>query len=131
MTDENNDDEAERRPMIEWIVGAISAVLVICLVVYLVNHAIFAADSPPELRVTIESVLPGDDMTTVAVAVANGGDQAAAAVKVIAVGLDAEIVREIEFDFVAAHSVRRGALTFPGRVDDGQLRIEVGGYVEP
>jgi len=119
------------RPMIEWVVGTVSAVLVIGLVGYLVQHALFSDDSPPDLRVTIESVSPADDTTTIAIVVANEGDEAAASVRVIAAGPDGGSSREIEFDFIAAHSIRRGALVFPGAVAESDLRIEVGGYVEP
>ncbi len=131
MNDGGRDGGGNGRPMIEWAVGAVSAALVICLVGYLVQQAVSGDGRPADLRVSIEHVLQHGGTTTVAVAVSNGGDEAAAAVRVIAAGPDEAVAREIEFDYIAAHAVRRGAFVFPGAVGENDLRVEIGGYVEP
>lgn len=131
-----NDDAAQpapQRPLIEWIVGGLSALLVVGLAAYLAFTAVFHDVRPPDLRATIERVEPSGGGTQVHVKIANHGDKAASAVIVRARALrDGESdTTEIEFDYVAGHSVRRGAFIFPQPISLSDLGIEVGGYVEP
>ena len=118
------------RPALEWVVGAVSAVLVSCLVLYLGYQAAFGDDRPAELLVSVEQVRHGDGTTTVKVAVSNRGDEAAAAVAVLATGADAS-PRRIELDYVASHATRRAAFVFPGTVAVEDVTVEIGGYAEP
>ena len=78
----NQNDDAQRdidKPMIEWIVGGISAAIVAVLLGFLVYEALFADSLPPSLTATIEALESTDEGTVVRVAVTNGGDKAAAA----------------------------------------------------
>lgn len=134
----NQNDDAQRdidKPMIEWIVGGISAAIVAVLLGFLVYEALFADSLPPSLTATIEALEPTDEGTVVRVAVTNGGDKAAAAVQVqcIVVGREgAEANREIELDYVAGHGVRRGAFIFAERLDPQlPIEVEIVGYTEP
>ena len=66
------------------------------------------------------------DENIATVDVANHGDRAASAVTVLAEGQ-----RVVEFDYVAAHSIRRGAVGLPGGWSAGDPSIGIGGFAEP
>ena len=125
----------DERPMIEWIFGALSALVVAGLLAFLAYKAITSTNTPPRLSVVIESLEPAGSATLVVVAVTNDGDKAAAQV-----GLQATLARdgadaapnEISFDFIAAGAIRRGAFLIdspPFNKDD--LRVTIHGFVEP
>lgn len=126
---------AAARPVIEWIAGAISALVIVALVAFLVHRALFRDAVPPQLSATIEKIERIEGGTLVTVAVANGGDEAAAGVRVHASRRDAgrdAMLRQIEFDYVAGHAVRRGAFLFPdAQLAPGDLEIRIGGFIEP
>ena len=123
------------RPAVEWITGALSCLMVVTLIAFLLFQALFRDARPPDLSVVVEGVERTENSTMVWIAVANGGDDTAAAVTVQATrkgASDPGAQREIEFDYVAGHAVRRGAFVFPDaeiRPDD--LDVEIGGFVEP
>lgn len=122
------------RPVVEWAFGAVSAVLVAGLIVHLGYQALFGDARPAALLVAVERIDRLEGASAVMVAIANRGDEAAAAVTVHASAPDASggvARKQIEFDYVAAHAVRRGVFLFPGDVAADDLRVEVGGYVEP
>lgn len=124
----------EPTPLIEWVVGALSAVLVAGLVLYLGYEALFADDRPAQLEVAIERIDVVDNGAVVTIAVANRGDKAASAVTVNASAPDDEgnaFQKQVEFDFIAANAVERGAFLFPHSVAADDLNIEIGGYSEP
>ena len=123
-----SDDKADR-PLIEWVFGAISGVLVAALLLFLAYEALLATAQPPELVITMENAQVGDNATTVTVAAANRGDEAAAGVIVYAAHDGAR--KQIEFDYIAAHAVRRGVFVFPAGIPVEQLVLEVGGFTEP
>lgn len=122
------------RPAVEWIFGSVSAAIVVGLVLFLGYQALFGDTRPPELLVSIDRIDRFDNGTSVIVSVANRGDEAAAAVTVSASASDASgraSQKQIEFDHIAAHAVRRGAFVFPGPVSSDALQLEIGGYTEP
>jgi len=124
-----------KRPLIEWIFGAVSAGLVVALVGFLAWEAVFAGSRPPELVLELTSVEPAGNGTTVKIAIANRGDEAASAVIVQASAQDASggepLQKQIEFDYVPGHGTRYGAFIMPGKVAAEGIRIEIGGYAEP
>ena len=134
MTDQNTAD-SNRRPVLEWIVGAGSALLVCAIIVYLGHEALFGDTDPPELNATIDKVQRVSGHTLILVAVSNVGDQAAAEVVVGATveGEQAETdQKEISFDYVASHSVRRGAFLLSGsNVNADDVHLAIQGYVKP
>jgi len=134
MTSGTQDRSDEGRPAIEWVVGAVSAILVACLILYLGYQALFGETRPPDLLPTVERIDQFNNGTVVMLAVANRGDEAAAAVTVFASASDASgraLRKQIEFDYIAAHAVRRGAFVFPGPISSDALDLEIGGYTEP
>lgn len=123
------------RPAFEWIVGSIAAVVVCALLSFLGYEALFGDARPPDLVTSIERLEEVEGGTLVVVAVANRGDQAAAEVGVEATvqGSGPEAIRkEIRFDYVASHAVRRGAFVVEGtEVGATDVELRVHGYVEP
>lgn len=123
------------RPALEWIVGIISAIVVVAILAFLSYEALFGDARPPDLVATIDEVQSVDGATLVFVTLANRGDQAAAEIAVEATvdGEGSELTRrEIRFDYIAARAERRGAFVLEGRavgLDD--LRIQIHGFVEP
>lgn len=122
------------RPAIEWVFGSASAVLVAALILFLGHQALFADARPPDLLVTVERIDRLRDGSAVTIAVANRGDETAAAVTVSASASAAAggvSRKRIEFDYVAAHALRRGVFLFPQAVAAPDLLVEVDSYVEP
>src|SRR5690606_25511132 len=110
--------DLQSRPMIEWIFGAVSALLVAGVIGFLAFEALFGDSRPPDLDVSIERIDKSAGGTLILVAVTNTGDKAAADVGIQArvSGPDGNAeLREIRFDFVAAHSVRHGAFLVQGQ----------------
>jgi uncharacterized protein (TIGR02588 family) len=130
----NGTDQAvPQRPYIEWAVGLLSATLVICLATYLLYEAAFGTVMPADVRVTVESIEATDGGINARIAVRNHGDKAAAGIVVRAtlMAADGPDTRQIEFDYVAGQSVRYGAIVLPQETSASDLRIDIGGYVEP
>lgn len=135
MTHKGNRPSDTARPAVEWIVGALSCVMVVTLIAFLLYQALFHDGRPPDLSIVIEAVEQTGSGTVVRVAVANAGDEAAAGVRVYAARTDApdhQMRNEIEFDYVAGHAVRRGAFVFrDATIRPDSLDVEIGGFVEP
>jgi len=134
MTTDTQERTQEARPLVEWIFGGVSAVIVAGLVLFLGYQALFGEARPAELHVAIERIDRLQNGTAIIVAVANTGDKAASAVIVHASAPDASggmSQRQIEFDYVGANAVRRGAFVFTDPVAPDALGLEIGGYTEP
>ncbi|MCV0397235.1 MAG: hypothetical protein K5872_14845 [Rhizobiaceae bacterium] len=131
----NEGKDRNGRPVLEWIVGVTSAIVVCAIVAFLAYEALFGDMRPPDLAATIDRVEEVGDGTLVVIAVSNRGDQAAAEVVVEATleGGDPEASgKEVRFDYVASHAVRRGAFVIEGQaVKGGDVRLQVHGYAEP
>lgn len=122
------------RPLAEWVVGALSAIVAAVVVAFLLYQAAFGDARPPDLAVAIEGVDRAGNGTTVRIAVTNSGDEAAAGVAVQASLNNAQgdaVQRDLTFDYVAGHAVRRGAFVLPGNAAPDDLTVEITGYVEP
>lgn len=120
---------------LEWVIGGISGILILVMVVYLGYRALAADGRPPNFTATVENIERVDALFHVDVAVTNLGDETAAGLIVQAVlAEDGAVIEtgEIQFDYLAAGSTRRGAFVFrndPARI--GALRLFVLGYTEP
>lgn len=128
-------NDSKTRPLIEWIFGGISAAIVAMVILYLGYEAVFGDSEPPDFAVTIDRLEEVESGTLVMVTVANKGDRSAAEITVQA-GIAPDGVepstKEIRFDFIAAHSMRKGAfIVEDGPVDEESLTFTVQGYVEP
>lgn len=120
-----------RRPVAEWAFAVLSGVLVLGLVAFLGREAVVGGTRSADIVVSIDKIEQVHSGTVVMVTVANRGDKAAASVTVNAsLASSSAPDKQIEFDYIAAHAVRRGAFLFPHPVTRAVLDIQVGGYTE-
>ena len=123
------------RPMIEWIFGGASAILIAGVMVFLAFEAAFGDKEPPDLAVTIDRLEKVSSGTLVMVTVTNRGDNAAAEVGVettLTMSGEVPVRKQIRFDYVAAHAVRRGAFIVEGRIEEANdIEVTIHGFVEP
>ncbi|MBI1621021.1 hypothetical protein [Aquamicrobium zhengzhouense] len=134
MPDTPEERPNENRPLIEWIFGAASAILVTALIAFLAHEAMFAGNIPPNLVAQIVEVEPLDTGTSVKFALSNRGDEAASAVTLVlsVPGTEVEAMQKsIEFDYVPGHAIRQGAFIVPGDVAAKDIAIDISGYAEP
>jgi uncharacterized protein (TIGR02588 family) len=123
--------KAER---IEWIIGGVSAAVVVAMIGFILYQALAVAVLRPELSVVAEGVVPTAGGFMVEFRAVNGGDATAAAVKVegrLSSGERTVEAREVTLDYVPRRSEQKGGLIF--RNDPRQYRLEMDaqGYMEP
>ena len=118
----------------EWVAAAVSTVLVLAVVGYLLYDAVARPQTPPSVQVRADTVLQADGLWLVRFRATNHGHQTAAGLKV-----EGELMRadssvetsEAVLDYVPGRSVRHGGLFF--RHDPRAYRLELRalGYQEP
>lgn len=127
--------DRDKRPTLEWVVGVVSAVIVAGILAFLGREAVFGDRRPPNLVAAVDRIEAVEGGTLIMIVLSNSGDQAAAEVAVEATidSTDAEpLQKEISFDYVASHSVRRGAFMVEGPAPSAaDIRLNVHGYVQP
>lgn len=134
-TAKHDQQEKDDPHPIEWVIGAISTVLVLSVLGYLCFRGLAGDSRPPEFAAKVESVELAGDFFHVTVSIANTGDETAAGVILeAALGAEGEAGRErgeIAFDYLPAGSKRRGSFVFRNDPSRGELRLSVLGYTEP
>lgn len=132
---DRHDDRTNDRPKIEWVCGAASAILIVGVIAFLAFEAAFGDGKPPDLAATIERLEDIGNGTLVWVSVTNSGGEAAADVGVEAVVATAGAAparKQLRFDYIAAHAVRRGAFLVQDRgVAAKDLQVTIHGFSEP
>lgn len=126
-------DDSET-PLSEWVVAAVGLVLVVTSLGYLAYEAVAGHPSPPDIIVQSEQVVPMTESYLLKIAVTNKGGQTVANLRVkgrLVNGPGSGEENETTFDYVPAHSTRKGGLLF--RQDPRASRVELGagGYQEP
>lgn len=121
--------EFQRRPMVEWVIGALSAVMVLALLGFLAIEGIARAPGEPRFRVEILAIEQAAEGIAARIEVINEGEAAAAAVTVEGTTASGQHA-SIQFDYIAGHGRRRGVLYFPDGNGAG-LEIHVSGHVMP
>lgn len=115
---------------VEWLMAAVSTVLVAALLGWLVFDALRYRSSPPAFALTVLSVLPQENGYRVAFSLRNTSLSTAAGVTVrgdLAGGESADVT----FDYVASESAETGALFFRDDPRAGGLSLSVTGYTDP
>jgi uncharacterized protein (TIGR02588 family) len=121
-------------PMLEWIVGAIGALLVGGTIAFLVYHALARDETAPDVRVVEHRVLALEDRYLVQFRAFNQGGSAAAELTIEGelTGPDGSAeTSEAVLDYVPARSSREGGLWFSGDPRAGRLTLRATGYAEP
>ena len=133
--DHGAEGESERTPLLEWVAGAIGAILTLTLIGVLGWQAwTNPGDVPPEVTVRLEEVLPAGAGFVARIAGVNASPETAAAVEVEGVlSRDGEVVETARatLDYVPGHSEKRGGLFFAEDPREGDLRLRALGYQEP
>ena len=119
---------------IEWIVGGISAVIVLSVILFLLYQAVSKEEVTPNLTINIEQIQATGGVHHVEFRITNNGDATAAGVLVqgrLSGGGQVVEEREVTFDFVPGGSEARAALIFMNDPADHDLEIVPSGYREP
>ncbi|RCS25112.1 TIGR02588 family protein [Phyllobacterium salinisoli] len=119
---------------VEWIVGAISMLIISGLLGFLLYDAIFAPSEPPRFTYDIGKTKRTDGTFRIPVAITNRGTETAAGVHLRGtLERNGAVVEtsEIEFDYVPRNSMRDGVLFFSADPDTAHLRLMVVGYDNP
>lgn len=120
-------------PIVEWIIGAIGALLTLAAIAYLVNEGWRGDQRPPVIAVTVTDIEQIRTGYRVRVKAHNEGGEAAGRVRIVGrltTGGEDEIA-ETELDYVPAHSDRSAGLFFRGDPRVGQLELRATGYEVP
>jgi uncharacterized protein (TIGR02588 family) len=118
----------------EGVAAAVSTLLVLGVVGYLLYDAVARPHTPPALTVQADTVLKAGGLWLVEFSAENRGHNTAAAVKIegeLKQGEQTVEASEAVLDYVPGESVRRGGLFF--RADPRAYRLELRalGYQEP
>lgn len=135
-------DEERRRPSehhdgtspLEWAVAAVSALVVLVLVGFLLYEALGEAPTPPDVRVTATAVRALEGGHLVEFDATNRGETTAARVEVEGTlrrgGATVESA-SATLDYVPAAGTRRGGLYFSEDPRGHALELRARGYARP
>jgi uncharacterized protein (TIGR02588 family) len=121
-------------PVLEWVVGALGALLLAGTIGFLVWHALGRDDAPPDVRVAVEGVLELQNGYLVQFRAMNEGGSAAAQLVIEGelAGQDGPIeTSEATLDYLPPHSDRQGGLFFDRDPRELDLRLRAKGYAKP
>jgi uncharacterized protein (TIGR02588 family) len=119
---------ADRATKLQWVIAAVSSVLVLLLVGSLVLDAITQSGGEPVLRAQVMSVNEDRDGYAV-VEVRNDGRATAASVEIE--GIAGPLRARAVLDYSPAHSTQEVTLVFPEAVASGQVEVRILGFAEP
>ncbi len=111
---------------LEWIVFALSLVLVAGTFGYLIREVLTTGESPPDVVAMLGEPRPGNGGFMVPVLVTNRGGQSAEAVQIaVTLELPAGATHEsaLHIAHVPREANRRGWVTFPADPRSGTLRV--------
>jgi len=118
----------------EWIAAAVSTVLVLAVVGYLLYDAVVRPQTPPAVEVRADTVLRSGGVWLVEFSARNRGHRTAAAVQVrgeLMEGGRTVETSEAVLDYVPGESVRRGGLYFRADPRAYRLQLRALGYQDP
>lgn len=126
----------EETPLSEWIVAGISTLLVLGAVAFLLYDAIKSPATMPDIRVAVDSVVPGRASFIAHFTAQNLGGSTGARILISgelrAPGDTAAVERSTTtLDFVPASSRRRGGLFFTRDPRRYQLTVRAEGFDSP
>ncbi len=123
-----------KKNMLEWVVFAVSLVLVGGTVAYLGYAGWTMGQQPPSIEVRLGTAEQHVQSYVLPVTVFNHGDETAASLRVEVVlvsGSGKEERGELDIPFVPRHAKREGWVTFEQDPRSGQLKARVLGYETP
>jgi uncharacterized protein (TIGR02588 family) len=124
-----------RKNTLEWMVFAISLLLVLGVIGYLILASIRLGEGPPNLAVELGQIIPAETgKFIVPVTVYNHGDQTAVDVTVEVVlmrGEEEVETAQVTLPLVPYNSDRQGVVTFSEDPRQDRLEARVVGYLLP
>jgi uncharacterized protein (TIGR02588 family) len=134
MTERDGGEGGGHTSRWEWVAAAVSTVLVLAVVGYLLYDAVARPRTPPSIQVAADTVLQSGGLWLVEFRASNGGHETAAAVKVQGelTRADSSVeISEAVLDYVPGRSVRHGGLFFRHDPRAYRLELRAHGYQEP
>ena len=120
--------------LLEWIFAGIGLLVVACAVGFLVYRGATKGETPPAVRVEIESVTQTGETYLVSFRVLNTGETTAADLTIegeLKNGEKPEETSDVTMTYVPAQSVRRGGLIFTKNPHEFQLKVRAKGFENP
>jgi len=130
----NSEPQREQKNWFEWLVFAISLVLVLALVGYLCRDIWTARSGPPDIEITLSPASKRSGHYVVPVTVTNRGYESAEAVhlEVTLKKKSGEEERaEVELQFLPRGSTRRAVVTFESDPAEAEVSARVLGHRRP
>lgn len=118
----------------EWLVGLLSAGLIVFLIGWLGWKAASEVAEPPELSIKTTTMEPAGNAFRVTFDIENGANTTASSVTVRGELLrDGEVVEtgDITFDYVPAESTASGAILFVNDPSAAEVRLRAVGWADP
>ncbi len=121
-------------PFLEWVIGALGLVIVTAVVGVLIYEAVAGDKSPPDIKLTVQSIAPLQNGFVVKVRAENIGGEPAARVSITAeVWAQSKVVEasETQFEHLPPHSFREAGVFFQRDPRPNEIRLRALGYEEP
>ena len=121
-------------PRLEWLFALLGAGLVFGTASFILYEGFTRGSSPPDIRVTVESVARLNESSRVVLRAVNRGDSTAADVKVEATlvrGGNVVETTELTFQYLPPNSERKGGVFFENDPRTGELKVRAKGYELP
>ena len=119
---------------LEWALAALSAALVLGVIGFLLYEGLAEPTTPPEVRVTVETVRPAGSGYLVTFKAENRGQRTAAGLGVegtLKRGGTTVETRSTTLDYVPSEGARKGGLYFTEDPRDYELALRATGYDRP
>lgn len=121
-------------PLLEWVVGGLGLLIVTAVVSVLVYEAVAGDHSPPDVKLTVQSIAPLQNGFVVKIRAKNLGGEPAAQVSITAEVRDGSKVvesSETQFAHLPPHSHREAGVFFQADPRHHEIRLRASGYEEP
>lgn len=121
-------------PLLEWVIGALGLVIVSAVVGILIYEAVAGDKSPPDVKLTVQSVAPLQNGFLVKVRAENIGGEPAARVSITAEVWEQSRVSEsseTQFEYLPPHSFRDAGVFFQREPRPHEIRLRALGYEVP
>jgi uncharacterized protein (TIGR02588 family) len=121
-------------PPWEWAVALLGLVLILGSIVFLTYQVVAGDDSPPDVLIYADAILPVTSGYLVQIRAVNQGGSTAAALRIEGTlrGESSSVeTSQTVIDYVPAHSYRKGGLFFTQDPRRFNLQLRAKGYAEP